>query len=260
MSPKQSKKTQDLQFLPEDFAPSRFEVVVGRGKKCTDHLGNQRLRSIVRTRIQEYATANDKTHKTYIISQIFHEIRNRSACGGFVKKDADTGRWYRVADPTARTNIAQSFRDELHDTYRSSKFAKQRRRWGGHMSEDNNNSTDKTKLPAAEAVTSVKSMVYPTLMMNQHKEQEERLACPSSVTGYIRRNSNAQGSSSISDILSSALDVVCADDLLAPMPLLSSANNDVDTFDALLSLTNSQATGNPFEPTPIVTGSFGGFY
>lgn len=119
-----------LKLLPEDFVPSFQEVIVGRGRKIANHPGNVHLKTIVRSKLEDYSTANDKTHKSYIISQIFQEIREGSDHGGFVKKDPETGHWYCVKDACARTNIAQCFRDELHETYRSSKFAKQRRRWG----------------------------------------------------------------------------------------------------------------------------------
>jgi len=120
-----------VKFLPDTFTPSPNEVIVGRGKKIATHAGNQRLKSLVHDRLEEYEHANDKTHKTYIISQIFHEIRRSSSVGGFVKRDALSGSWYSVRDPTARTNIAQSFRDALHDVYRSSKASKQRKRLTG---------------------------------------------------------------------------------------------------------------------------------
>jgi hypothetical protein len=237
-------------FLPADFVPSACDVMVGRGKKCTDHSGNKRLRCILRTRLQEYAAANDKTHKTHIISQVFHAVQKGSSCGGFVKHDSDTGRWYRVMDPCARTNIAQAFRDELHGTYRSSKLAKQRRRLGNSSLTKSDTPSQGTSdyVPAAAGkFTSSKSMLFYPSMVNSEGHLLQKWHQPSSFAciDASRYSSGRDDSGIIKDALSP---------IQHGVP--STCYENRAAYDALLSLTYSWESQtdpleNPFEPTPF---------
>lgn len=267
------KKPLITRLLPAYFMPTSCEVIVGRGKKCTDHWGNKRLRRIVRTRMQEYSTANDKTHKTYIISQIFHAVRKGSSYGGFVKHDSDTGRWHRVEDPCARTTIAQAFRDELHDTYRSSKFAKQRRRWGNNPltnSDIHHQGTSDAVPPATgkftAAAASVKSMFYPSMLNSDVRHIFKQWHQPNSfVFVDSSRYSSDRNNSGIIKDASNVMqhdNELCqrqADSILPVAPFsadLSTSSEDRATFDTLLSLTYSwesqaEPLENPFEPTPL---------
>lgn len=116
-------------WLPADFKPGENEVIIGRGRKILQHSGNVKLRTLVQLKAKDYSESGDKTHKSFIISDIGIRIKRESSHGGFVKKDNQSGKWYVVSDSCVRATIAQSFRDRLSPSYRSSKFSKQRRRW-----------------------------------------------------------------------------------------------------------------------------------
>ncbi|CAB9514049.1 Nitrilase family, member 2 [Seminavis robusta] len=115
--------------LPESFAPTEYEVIIGRGRRIAEHAGNKRLHRIVATFVEEYGAVPTKRHKSSLLSKVVTLIRNDSEYkAGFVKKDSKTGRWRIVEDAAARITVAQSFRDLLSESYRSSKHFKQQRR------------------------------------------------------------------------------------------------------------------------------------
>ena len=116
-------------MMPENFEPSPYEVLIGRGRRCTDHWGNQRFRKMVRDELPAYTAVTDcKRSKSVIIGRILADIQQHSPDAGFVKKDAGTGRWLSLTAAASRVAIAQAFRDALADTYRSSKHSKQVKR------------------------------------------------------------------------------------------------------------------------------------
>lgn len=254
-------------FLPEDFAPSGKDIIVGRGKKCTNHVGNRRMKAMVHSKLQEYSTANDKTHKTYIISQILHDIK--SAAGRFVKKESASRRWYQVRDPCARTNIAQCFRDALHDDYRSSKFSKQRRRWNTLHSPDPKEEAEEAPArvvedsPVAKTPEAVPSLLPASSKTNngslnlrhilrnqlpQQQVQHQQVLAPIATPPMIPSASHNLNGSNLRAILSAALNVV--------EEPISNVVSDQDTFNCLFTANffPEPLGDDPFEPTPIGRG------
>jgi hypothetical protein len=113
--------------LPENFEPGDDDVICGRGKRCYNHEGNKRLLARVRHSLDDYANAKSKQEKSRVISKIVDQVRQSSPQGGFVKQDSSQ-RWYEAGDFLAREKISQTFRDLLHDRYKSSSRSKKRRR------------------------------------------------------------------------------------------------------------------------------------
>jgi hypothetical protein len=126
-SPSPTPQTQ-MTLLPESFEPSDDDVLVGRGKTCFNHVGNQRFRVKVTDYLEEYSRAKTKADKSVILTKVVSEVRKKSPLGGFVKKDNKTSRWFEVGDFLAREKTSQCFRDALHDQYRSSTKSKKKRR------------------------------------------------------------------------------------------------------------------------------------
>lgn len=114
--------------LAEDFKPGENDVICGRGKKCYNHVGNEKFRRNVAFKLDQYKVASSKLDKSFILSTIVTEVRKLSPNGGFVKKDPTSGRWYEVGDFLAREKTSQAFRDALHENYRSSNKSKKKRR------------------------------------------------------------------------------------------------------------------------------------
>jgi hypothetical protein len=108
----------------DDFQPSDFSVVCGRGRDSFNHIGNRRFRILASMFIERYSRANSKAAKTVIVSEIIEVIRQ--ADGNFCKYKK--GKWFEVADHHAREKVSALLRDLLHTQYRSSAKAKIARR------------------------------------------------------------------------------------------------------------------------------------
>ena len=75
--------------------------------------------------MDEYSNAQTKPDKSNIISAVVEHVRQS---GNFVKKDLSSGTWYYAEDLLCREKCSQTFRDALHQTYRSSNVAKKNKR------------------------------------------------------------------------------------------------------------------------------------
>lgn len=119
---------QDMVHLPDAFAPSSLDVVVGTGREAKLHPGNGHfLELLQREYLEKYSNAKCKLEKTLIISEIVNDVRERSPTHtGFVKRIQDC--WCQVEDHLAREKVSQSLRNILHTQYRSSVKSKKQRR------------------------------------------------------------------------------------------------------------------------------------
>lgn len=88
----------NMRQLPEDYVLSEYDVICGRGRRCFNHIGNQRFRKIVADILPKYSDASAKLEKTIIICDVVNTVRGSSPNGGFVKKDPATGRYFEVGD------------------------------------------------------------------------------------------------------------------------------------------------------------------
>lgn len=98
---------------------------------------------MVRSELNEYEKAATKTFKSAIIGRVLTHIQDNSGVGGFVKpirRDSSESHkkkratsaslaWVAVDPVIARANVAQAFRDALSSKYRSSRRAKQVKRF-----------------------------------------------------------------------------------------------------------------------------------
>lgn len=120
----------DRNYLPEEFEPSKYHVICGRGKKSYGHVGNQWFLTVVSSRINDYAKADTKQEKSEIVHKLVAEIRD---AGGFIRQDEQTGRYFRVAEGEGRDKVSQALRDALKHKYKSSKDVKRTNRKAKRM-------------------------------------------------------------------------------------------------------------------------------
>lgn len=122
----------EVLLLGPEYHPSATTVIVGRGKRVTEHAGNVRFRRIIEQALPDYSKANSsKAQKSIIIGSVLTNLCGSAAPEpAFVKQQtkAAGGRWFRVKEQDARVTIAQAFRDALHHTYSSSRSFKKFRR------------------------------------------------------------------------------------------------------------------------------------
>lgn len=114
-------------FLPEEYIIGPQDAIIGRGKRCLNNPGNIRFKAIIQATLTSYSNTQTKLQKSAIIMNVLSQIRGTEGVG-FVKRDSATGRYTKVEEAASRIAIAQSFRDALSGTYKSSKKHKQVRR------------------------------------------------------------------------------------------------------------------------------------
>ena len=131
----------DTPFLPEGYMVGPTHVIIGRGKRCLDNPGNIRFKAIIQGAASVYSGALTKLQKSAIITEVLGQVRGADGIG-FVKRDSATGLYTKVDESASRIAIAQSFRDALSGTYKSSKKHKQVRRIEKMKSVESSESTD----------------------------------------------------------------------------------------------------------------------
>jgi hypothetical protein len=122
----------EQQMLPADFSPHEHSVVCGRGNKCINAPGSQRLKLISSKFLHKYAHTKCKKSKAIIVADIIALIRSEcpnGTQGAFVRFHQN--RWWEVDELGARQKVTTVMRDGLHTMYKSSsksKVAKRRTR------------------------------------------------------------------------------------------------------------------------------------
>ena len=165
MSPATTSKN-DATILGSGFIPGEKDVLVGRGKVCYRHSGNQRLARMVQSVLGAYSDSEDtKKSKTELIKSLVCKIRESSPEGGFVKFDNETGCWYEVGDRIAREKVSQTFRDALTDNYKSSTTSKTLRRRQQRINRQTSTGTTETQESSQSSHQSSFSPSSPTMMM-----------------------------------------------------------------------------------------------
>lgn len=122
--PSPPKKTTEL---PEDFVPTNYSVLCGKGSENYNAIGNRRFRFTVSMFLEKYGNAKDRQEKSECVRMVMEIIQ--AACpqgGAFVT--LKKGRWHNVDERTAREKVGAFFRDSLHEQYKSSAKSKIARR------------------------------------------------------------------------------------------------------------------------------------
>ena len=81
--------------------------MIGRGKICTDAVGNRRLRVLASTFLDQYAGCRTKVEKTEVVSQLVQIVRDGAHGGAFVKQI--NGRWWEMDGPTGKSRIEEPY-------------------------------------------------------------------------------------------------------------------------------------------------------
>lgn len=166
-------------MLPKSFSPSVNEVMIGRGRKVANHIGNDRFQELIHAQLYDYSRAKTKASKSSIILRVLKAVREGSPVGGFVKQDSKTKRWFTLEDAAARISTAQAFRDALSGNYRSSKQYKQQKRWKSKGAGDD---CDESKTGSEESVVDqhyqqpAKSIAFPTMKEEKDLNKEGSFA------------------------------------------------------------------------------------
>jgi hypothetical protein len=91
--------------LPDDFEPSGIDVIMGPGQAILRHPGSKRFRAFIAVNMMAYRKITYCAEMALIADTIIERVTKGSSTGGFVKKDAKTGKWRTVDYKTARTKV-----------------------------------------------------------------------------------------------------------------------------------------------------------
>ena len=109
----QNKKEYDKRFrgsFSGVLIPKSMDVLLGKGKRLQEHIGNVRLRSLVDFCFDEYSNSEGNARKK-IASDIVQFFRVEN--GGQFLKQVD-GIWYEVSDDKARDRVSSAFKNRRH--------------------------------------------------------------------------------------------------------------------------------------------------
>ena len=111
--------------------PTASTVVIGKGNVPKNAPGNVKLRALIQAKIPEYVNTTSKLVKSAIVSDIYFAVEKaclqEGNCPPFVRYSKKG--YTHSTEAIAREKITTTFRDILHNKYRSSsknKIAKRR--------------------------------------------------------------------------------------------------------------------------------------
>lgn len=104
-----AKPKKGLKPLPQDFTPTGYSVILGRGKGSYNYVGNKRCRVIVKSFLDDFYGRETRSERAVTVSKVISVIRKAAPIGAFVKLDG--GLWHEVSDKIAREKIFTMFRD-----------------------------------------------------------------------------------------------------------------------------------------------------
>jgi len=96
----------------QEMQPHENDILMGRGGKNNQHVGNEKLRGFARLESKNYRMAS-KNGKSCISRNLVSQVRGMSPTGRFLKKNNATGAWEDVGDDVAREKTSQVLRDAV---------------------------------------------------------------------------------------------------------------------------------------------------
>jgi hypothetical protein len=98
-------------ILSEDFEPSEYDVLCGRGHTYAARPGNVFYNKIVIEHIQAYMGASNRLEKSVVVVRVVRQILSTGA--RFVKMDKSTNRWYAMTSEQAHDKTGHAIRDVI---------------------------------------------------------------------------------------------------------------------------------------------------
>lgn len=96
----------------EEIQPHENDILMGRGGRNNQHVGNEKFRGFARLESDNYRIASKKG-KSNISRELVKKARRLDPPGRFLKKNNLTGGWEDVGDDIAREKASQVLRDAV---------------------------------------------------------------------------------------------------------------------------------------------------
>ncbi len=98
--------------MDHEIVPHKNDILLGRGGKNNQHIGNEQLRMLARSQRDQYRSSSKK-NKSQISRQLVRYIRSLNPAGRFLKRNTVTGVWEDVGDEIAKEKTSQALRDAV---------------------------------------------------------------------------------------------------------------------------------------------------
>mmetsp|Transcript_39461 Transcript_39461/g.55575 ORF Transcript_39461/g.55575 Transcript_39461/m.55575 type:complete len:372 (+) Transcript_39461:99-1214(+) len=109
---KETVDTSNTIMSNETITPHDNDILMGRGGKNNQWVGNENLRVMAREQSENYRMSSKKG-KSYISRELVRKVRQLDPPGRFLKKNTGTGEWEDVGDQVAREKASQVLRDAV---------------------------------------------------------------------------------------------------------------------------------------------------
>ncbi|KAL7481148.1 hypothetical protein ACHAW6_006826 [Cyclotella cf. meneghiniana] len=94
--------------------PHENDILLGRGGHNHQHSGNEQLREIARSRVNDYSRATKKG-KAAISREVLQQVQGMDPPGRFLRKDSVTNAFVEVNKRQAREKVCQTLRDAVSE-------------------------------------------------------------------------------------------------------------------------------------------------
>ena len=88
---------------------SPHSVIIGRRNSCRQHIGNQRLESLAKSMLSEYAQANGRNAKGRVVSALIDHVHSKG--GDFVRYNEEDGTYRKVNIRAMREKVGVVLRN-----------------------------------------------------------------------------------------------------------------------------------------------------
>lgn len=110
-----AKSTLQKQHMTGAMEPHANDILMGRGGKNNQHVGNEKFRGLARLQSERYRLASKKGKST-ISRELVRQVRMMNPPGRFLRKNIDSGELEDVGDDVAREKASQVLRDAVSVT------------------------------------------------------------------------------------------------------------------------------------------------
>jgi hypothetical protein len=86
-----------------------YDIIIGRGRKFENNIGNKRFRVTIQLNLKRYLHAPTRQDKTILILTVFHMLKDD--IGARFVKCADNGRYEICGPEEGRDKVAHALRD-----------------------------------------------------------------------------------------------------------------------------------------------------
>jgi hypothetical protein len=104
-----TSKAEEKLYIGSD-EPGRFDILCGRDKRCFNHEGNNRFRSLIICHLQHYKVARSKIERSNVVKVIAEHLKINGS--RLLKFDQEANRWYMLSERDVSDKISHALRDK----------------------------------------------------------------------------------------------------------------------------------------------------